>query len=292
MKQVKMLTILLLISSMLTGCFAEEKQIIRTPDNPTVISKPNNIQPETNQPQKTSNIEAEASKPNETIKPKETPKPKETSKPEETSKPKETLKEEESKSSPKNNVKEIDGFVLLTSLDSDIVVDLKYATTDNFTKKIIYPSKVSVLRKSTAEKLVKVNTELKKLGYRIKVWDGYRPVYVQQIFWDIVKDSRFVANPKNGGSIHNKGCAVDVTLVDKNGNNVNMPSKFDDFSINANRTNSKMTNEAKKNMNLLTNCMIDNGFTTINTEWWHFEDVDSNNYKIANINLDLFLEKN
>ena len=292
MKQVKMLTILLLISSMLTGCFAEEKQIIRTPDNPTVISKPSNIQPETNQPQKTSNIEAEASKPNETIKPKETPKPKETSKPEETSKPKETLKEEESKSSPKNNVKEIDGFVLLTSLDSDIVVDLKYATTDNFTKKVIYTSKVSVLRKSTAEKLVKANTELKKLGYRIKVWDGYRPVYVQQIFWDIVKDSRFVANPKNGGSIHNKGCAVDVTLVDKNGNNVNMPSKFDDFSINANRTNSKMTNEAKKNMNLLTNCMIDNGFTTINTEWWHFEDVDSKNYKIANINLDLFLEKN
>ncbi|MEK6264257.1 MAG: M15 family metallopeptidase, partial [Clostridium sp.] len=226
------------------------------------------------EPQKTPDIEAKASKPKETPKYKETP------------------NKEEPNSSPKNNVKEIDGFVLLTSLDSDIIIDLKYATTDNFTKKIIYPSKISVLRKNTAEKLVNANTELKKLGYRIKVWDGYRPVYVQQIFWDIVKDSRFVANPKNGGSIHNKGCAVDVTLVDKNGNDVNMPSKFDDFSSKASRTNSKMTNETKKNMNLLTKCMIDNGFTTINTEWWHFEDADSKNYKIANINLNLFLEKN
>lgn len=274
MKQVKMLTIFLLISSMLTGCFAVDKQVIKTPDNPTVISNPNNIESAPDEPQKTPDIEAKASKPKETPKYKETP------------------NKEEPNSSPKNNVKEIDGFVLLTSLDSDIIIDLKYATTDNFTKKIIYPSKISVLRKNTAEKLVNANTELKKLGYRIKVWDGYRPVYVQQIFWDIVKDSRFVANPKNGGSIHNKGCAVDVTLVDKNGNDVNMPSKFDDFSSKASRTNSKMTNETKKNMNLLTKCMIDNGFTTINTEWWHFEDADSKNYKIANINLNLFLEKN
>ena len=67
----------------------------------------------------------------------------------------------------------------------------------------------------------------------------------QQIFWNIVKDSRFVANPKNGGSIHNKGCAVDVTLVKKNENELIMPSRFDDFSSNAYRTNPNMTNEAK-----------------------------------------------
>ena len=185
-------------------------------------------------------------------------------------------------------IKEINGFVLLSSLDKNIIINLKYATTDNFTKKIIYPNSVCVLRKTTAQKLINANTELNKLGYRIKVWDAYRPVYVQQIFWDIVKDSRFVANPKNGGSIHNKGCAVDVTLVDKAGNELKMPSKFDDFSSNAYRSNSKMTVEAKKNMDLLTKYMVSNGFTTINTEWWHFEDSNSKNYKIADINLKLF----
>lgn len=195
-------------------------------------------------------------------------------------------------SSSKNKIKEINGFVLVSSLDKDIIIDLKYATNDNFTKKTIYPYNVCVLRINTAKKLVKANTQLEKLGYKIKVWDAYRPVYVQQIFWNIVKDSRFVANPKNGGSIHNKGCAVDVTLVKKNGNELIMPSKFDDFSSNAYRTNPNMTNEAKKNMDLLTKCMVDNGFTTIDTEWWHFEDADSKNYKIANINLKLFLEQN
>ena len=142
-------------------------------------------------------------------------------------------------------INEINGFVLLSSLDKNIIINLKYATTNNFTKKIIYPNSVCVLRKTTAQKLINANAELNKLGYRIKVWDAYRPVYVQQIFWDIVKDSRFVANPKNGRSIHNKGCAVDVTLVDKAGNELKMPSKFDDFSSNAYRTNSEMTVEVK-----------------------------------------------
>ena len=189
-----------------------------------------------------------------------------------------------------DEIKEINGFVLLSSLDKDIVVDLRYATTDNFTKKIIYPNNLCVLRRNTAERLVNANAQLKKLGYRIKVWDAYRPFYVQQLFWDILMDSHFVANPKNGGSIHNKGCAVDVTLVNEDGNELNMPSKFDDFSSNAYRSNPNMTNEAKKNIDLLTDHMVDNGFTPIETEWWHFVDVDSKNYEIADINLNLFLE--
>ena len=185
-------------------------------------------------------------------------------------------------------IKEVNGFVLLSSLNRDIVIDLKYATNDNFTKKVIYPNSICVLRKSTTEKLVKANAQLNKLGFKIKVWDAYRPIYVQQIFWDIVKDSRFVANPKNGGSIHNKGCAVDATIVNTKNNEVIMPSKFDDFSTNAYRSNSKMGEEAKKNMNILTKCMVDNGFTTLDTEWWHFDDVDSRKHKIIDIDLKLF----
>lgn len=185
-------------------------------------------------------------------------------------------------------VKEIDGFVLLSSLDKDIIIDLRYATAHNFTKKVVYPNNICVLRKGTAEKLVKANTQLEKLGYRIKVWDAYRPVYVQKIFWNLVKDSRFVANPYTGGSIHNRGCAVDITLVKSDGSEVSMPSDFDDFSAAAYRTNTDMKNEVKKNLDLLTECMIQNGFKTIDTEWWHFEDTDSRNYKIADIDLKLF----
>lgn len=188
----------------------------------------------------------------------------------------------------KNQIKEIDGFVLLASMDKDIVIDLKYATSDNFTKKIIYPNNICVLRESTAIKLVNANNQLKKLGYRIKVWDSYRPIYVQQIFWNMVKDSRFVANPATGGSIHNKGCAVDVTLVDKNGSELTMPSKFDEFSIKAYRTNIKMSKVAKKNLELLTKYMVNNGFKTINTEWWHYEDTDSKKYNKIDLNLNSF----
>jgi len=198
--------------------------------------------------------------------------------------------DDESINSTNCEIKEIDGFVLLSTLDQDIIIDLKYATTDNFTKKIIYPNDICVLRRSTAEKLVKANAALKQLGYRIKVWDAYRPVYVQQLFWDMLRNSQFVANPKTGGSIHNKGCAVDVTLVNEEGNELTMPSSFDDFSSNAYRNNPSMSNDAKKNLDLLTNCMVDNGFTTLDDEWWHFVDVDSKNYILADINLKLFLE--
>lgn len=267
MKKIKTFTVFLFISVILTGCFPKEKPISKNTYNSSTVSpSPNNVKTVTIKPQVTLEI----------IK--------------ETQELKETSNKDKPVNSQDEEIKEINGFVLLSSLDKDIEIQLKYATTDNFTKKVIYPNNACVLRIDTAKKLVKANTQLKKYGYRIKVWDAYRPVYVQQIFWDIVQDSRFVANPKNGGSIHNKGCAVDVTLVDKNGTELKMPSKFDDFSSNAYRTNSKITVEAKKNMDLLTKCMVDNGFNTINTEWWHFSDVESKNYKISDINLNLFLK--
>ncbi|WP_315109053.1 M15 family metallopeptidase [Clostridium intestinale] len=185
--------------------------------------------------------------------------------------------------------KEINGFVLLKEMDKDFLIDLRYATENNFTKQKVYPNDICVLRKDTAVKLVKANEEFKKLGYRIKIWDAYRPVYVQRIFWNIVKDSRFVANPDNGGSIHNKGCAVDITLVDKEGKELMMPSSFDDFSEKAYRGNTNMSDEAKSNMTILTNIMVQSGFKIIDTEWWHFDDTDSGKYNIEDVDLNLFL---
>ncbi len=186
-------------------------------------------------------------------------------------------------------VKEIDGFVLLKDMDPDFIIDLRYAATDNFTKRKIYPDDVCVLRKAAASKLRNANKEFKNLGYKIKIWDAYRPVYVQRIFWNLVRDSRFVANPDNGGSVHNKGCAVDLTLTDLNGKELIMPSGFDDFSEKAYRNNSSMSAAAKNNLGLLTKIMKQNGFSVIDTEWWHYDDSDSKKYGIVDVNLSLFL---
>ncbi|MBK5241419.1 M15 family metallopeptidase [Clostridium sp.] len=182
----------------------------------------------------------------------------------------------------------VNGLVNVANMDSSFIFDLKYATKDNFTKTEVYPLKVCVLQRETALKLISANNEFKKLGYRIKIWDAYRPMYVQKIFWDIVKDEKFVANPKNG-SRHNKGTAVDITLVDDLGIELKMPSKFDDFSDKACRNNESMDEEERKNINLLTEVMKRHGFITIDSEWWHFDDINHYKYEITDINLEHFL---
>lgn len=182
----------------------------------------------------------------------------------------------------------IDGFVRITDVDPSIVIDLKYATADNFTHRKVYPTDAGVLRLKTAQRLAKANDRLKEKGYRIKVWDAYRPVSVQKIFWSLVPDTNFVADPSTGGSVHNRGCAVDVTLVDRDGRDVEMPSGFDDFTEKAYRSNSLMSSEAESNLAVLTEAMTASGFMTIDTEWWHFEDIDRDEYENADVDLSLF----
>jgi D-alanyl-D-alanine dipeptidase len=185
-------------------------------------------------------------------------------------------------------VKEYNGFVLLKSLDSSLTFDIRYATNNNFTKTKVYPTDICILRTNTANKLKKANDELKKLGYRIKIYDAYRSVSVQRIFWNLVKDNRYVANPDKGGSIHNRGSAVDLTMVNTYGDEVEMPSEFDDFSEKAYRENINMSSKAKENLRILTEVMINSGFTTIGTEWWHFEDSEKEKYSIVDIDLNNF----
>lgn len=185
---------------------------------------------------------------------------------------------------------EISGLVLVEDVIPDIEIELKYATKDNFTKKQVYPYDICVLQKTTAMKLKKANEELMEMGYHLKVWDAYRPLSVQKIFWDIIPDSRYVANPNTGGSKHNRGTAVDVTLVDMDGNELEMPTGFDDFSDKAARSNKNVPETVKKNVELLTNVMVKHGFTTISTEWWHYNDSDSANYVAMDVELEEFMQ--
>lgn len=184
---------------------------------------------------------------------------------------------------------EIKGLVSVKAIDPSIKIDLRYATTNNFTGRVVYPVNVCVLQKSTAQKLKAANEKLKQKGYGIKIYDGYRPIAVQQYFWSLVPDSRYVADPKKGGSRHNTGGAVDITLVNLEGREMEMPSSFDDFSEKASRS-SVMSEKAKENVKLLTDAMVQSGFKTIETEWWHYEDSDCGKFPLLGVKLEEFLE--
>lgn len=175
-------------------------------------------------------------------------------------------------------------MVNILSIDPTILIDLKYATKDNFTRTQVYSFKACLLRSKTAVKLKKANDIVKKENYRIKVYDGYRPIFAQELFWKLVPDTRYVANPNTGGSIHNRGCAVDLTLVDASGKELEMPSKFDDFSEKASRTNLTMSPLAKSHLKTLTDAMVTSGFNPLNTEWWHYSDSESSDIKIIDVN--------
>lgn len=181
-------------------------------------------------------------------------------------------------------------LVNVSMLDSTIIIDLKYATSDNFMGEVLYSANICLLRRPIAEKIVKVNQQLKLKGYKLKIWDGYRPLEVQKKMWAKMPKPGFVANPKYGSN-HNRGAAVDVTLLYLNGNEVIMPTMFDDFSDKAASSYQELPDEVLKNRKILQDVMKSNGFKTIKSEWWHFNYKDIKKYSIIDVPLENFLKE-
>ena len=161
-------------------------------------------------------------------------------------------------------------FVLLRSLSNDFVFDMKYATSDNFLKQAVYDCGECYLRKSTAKALVKANEEFKSLGYRIKLFDCYRPLSVQKKMWKILPGTHYVANPAKG-SKHNRGAAVDLTLVDAQGKELDMGTPFDFFGKKAHHTCTTLPKKVLENRKLLKGVLNKYNFKSIFSEWWHYE---------------------
>lgn len=161
-------------------------------------------------------------------------------------------------------------FVRLKDLSADFVYELKYATPDNFLKQAVYDCGECYLRKSTAEALVKANEAFKQLGYRIKLFDCYRPLSVQKKMWKILPGTHYVANPAKG-SKHNRGAAVDLTLVDAQGKELNMGTPFDFFGKEAHHTYTEHPKEVLENRKLLKETLNKYNFKSIYSEWWHYE---------------------
>ena len=159
--------------------------------------------------------------------------------------------------------------------EDNFFIDLRYATENNFLNKKLYRKSECIIRKGTYNKLIKARDTLKSYGYYLKIWDAYRPIKVQKEMFGIVHDERYVANPKKGTSNHCKGMAVDLTLCDKYGNNLKMPTNFDHFGIESSREYyNNLDEETKNNVMLLEKVMVEVGFIPFKTEWWHFDDSD------------------
>lgn len=172
-------------------------------------------------------------------------------------------------------------FVNVLDYIPDIVVDLRYATTNNFTGEVIYTFDGVYLRYGTVKKLMLVQQELRSQGYLLKIWDAYRPVSAQYTLWSVYPDPTYVANPETGYSSHSCGNTVDVTIVNADGVELEMPSEFDDFSARADRNYSDCSTTAANNAQLLEDAMEMHGFEGYDGEWWHF--TDSQAYPVENV---------
>ena len=166
-------------------------------------------------------------------------------------------------------------FVKISDYLPNVRQELFYATDRNFTGKVIYDFQNAYLRYGTVTKLMAVSEDLEELGLSLKIWDGFRPVSAQFKLWEVCPDSTFVANPNTGHSSHSRGNTVDLTLVDANGVELEMPTGFDDFSEKADRDYSDCSEAAASNAQILELIMEKHGFSGYFGEWWHFSDTVS-----------------
>lgn len=153
-----------------------------------------------------------------------------------------------------------------------IVRDIRYATVDNFLGVAVYSHPCCFVHAYTAEALAAAQQEFLARGCSLKIFDGYRPLSVQQYMWDIIRDERYVSNPATNKGRHTRGTAVDVTLVDlETGREFAMPSEFDEFSERAHSTYMEASEEALTNRAVLKEIMERHGFIQHPFEWWHFD---------------------
>ena len=188
----------------------------------------------------------------------------------------------------KENIIRETELVEIIRLDPTLKLDIRYATKNHFLKRPVYKVAKAFLQKPVLEDLVKVNKELQKDGYGLLIFDGYRPWSVTKLFWDEIDPAKrkFVADPKTG-SIHNRGCAVDLTLYDlKSGKEIKMPSEYDTFSEAAYPSYIGGTSNERSRRDFLIKVMEKYNFNAHSNEWWHFNHKYCDEYKILDIPLE------
>lgn len=164
-------------------------------------------------------------------------------------------------------------FIDLGTLSPDIVVALNFYQKDNIFHSRIYPCNRALMRGALANKLLKVSQDIKKDGYRLKIWAAFRPLSVQTKMYEKYNNPLWISHPSRGKKTHTRGVAVDCTLIDENGNELDMPTKYLEFDKFAQmKSNSKdVTPVQKKNRDYLLKVMKKHGLDNYPGEWWHFQ---------------------
>lgn len=184
---------------------------------------------------------------------------------------------EEVRQDPNKKLVEIKKYI------SGIALDIRYATINNFAHHQMYPQARAFARQPVVIAIKQVEAALKLQGLGLKIYDAYRPYAVTVKFYDLIKDTDFVADPAKG-SKHNRGCAVDLTIIDlKTGKEVDMSTGFDSFSPKAASNYINLPKQEIANRALLKNVMKAHGFTELPTEWWHFDFNGWKDYELLDV---------
>jgi D-alanyl-D-alanine dipeptidase len=174
-------------------------------------------------------------------------------------------------------------LVDLSKYVPSVVGDVRYATSNNFMRRQMYPFEAVYMRRAAADSLRVIQQELNRLGYGLKIFDAYRPYYITVAFYEAFRDTTYVASPYTG-SRHNRGCAVDLTLIElKSGRELLMPTEYDEFSARAHAFYKQVPAKAAKNRKLLQRVMIKHGFDVYPAEWWHFDFRNWRDYPLLNV---------
>ena len=176
-------------------------------------------------------------------------------------------------------------LVELITLDRTIHLDIRYATKNNFIGRPVYEESRAFLQRPAAAALLRAHRNLKKHGYGLLIFDGYRPWSVTKLFWDSTPADKkvFVADPAKG-SRHNRGCAVDLSLYDlKTGKEVEMPGAYDEMTERSYASYTGGTAEQRRTRDLLRRSMEDEGYTVYPEEWWHYDYKDWQKYPNLNV---------
>ena len=176
-------------------------------------------------------------------------------------------------------------FVNLKQYSQDFEYDMKYATEDNFLKAKVYDCAECFLRLKTVNALIDANKKFLEKGYKIKIFDCYRPLNIKKKMWKIVSNPKYVADPAKG-SIHNRGGAVDITLIDSLGKELDMGTPFDFFGIEASHNYPNVSDNVKQNRILLKTIMTSSGFNSFDSEWWHYNLKTALNDAVSNAKWD------
>lgn len=177
-------------------------------------------------------------------------------------------------------------LVDLTEVIPDARFEIRYATESNFMNRVLYPVEGAWLRAPAAEALARVQRDLAREGIGLKIFDGYRPYSVTRMMWEPYKDPDFVADPARG-SRHNRGAAVDLTLVDlETGEELEMPTGYDDFTPRAHHDFLDLPDEVLANRALLRSMMERHGFRALASEWWHYDFEGWDRFALMDIRLE------